>query len=203
MKANHSDPIDTVVFDVGRVLVALDFESLLSCIGRSSRSYTMPEVIAAIDLDAHERGEFDGHVLVDRLHALTPSVERSEIHREWLGMFDPVLPMFALARQLKQRYRVYLLSNVGDLHWAHLNTKYDLIGAVHDVMPSFKTGVIKPDTRIYQLAEERFNLKPQRTVFVDDLLPNVNAAKQRGWHAVHHRSPEATVQYLRDLGVEC
>jgi hypothetical protein len=195
--------IDTVIFDVGKVLVALDFKLLLGHLARSHQSYTMPEVIAAIDLEAHERGEFTGDVLIDRLHGLSPSVERHEVHQGWLGMFEPIHEMFYLARKLKKQYRVHLLSNVGDLHWAHLNEQYDLIGVAHDVLPSFQAGVIKPDEKIYELAEQRFNLTPQRTVFIDDLLPNVNAAKDRGWYSIQHQAPQQTIQSLRELGVEC
>ena len=43
--------IDTVIFDVGRVLVALDFKLILGCLAQSKQAYTMPEVIAAIDLE--------------------------------------------------------------------------------------------------------------------------------------------------------
>lgn len=199
MKTN----IETVVFDVGWVLVELDFTALLTCLAHNQQNYTMKEVIAAIDLEAHERGEFNGAELIDRLHGLTPGADRMQVKRGWLDMFSPVQPMFDLARALSHRYQVHLLSNVGDLHWAHLNNTYDLRALAHDVLPSFQAGVMKPDAEIYRLAEERFQLTPARTVFIDDLPPNVDAARRRGWHAVQHVSPVKTLQALRDLGVEC
>jgi FMN phosphatase YigB (HAD superfamily) len=199
MKTN----IDTVIFDVGWVLVELDFKPLLSCFAQSPQQYTMKEVIAAIDLEAHERGEFSGAELVDRLHSLTPDVDRMQLKRGWLDMFAPVQPMFDLARKLAGRYQVHLLSNVGDLHWAHLNNTYDLRALAHDVLPSFQAGVMKPDDEIYRLAEERFQLIPANTVFIDDLQPNVDASRKRGWHAIQHVSPVQTMQSLRDLGVAC
>jgi len=195
--------IDTVIFDVGRVLVDLDFQPLLGCMARSAQQYTMNEVIAAIDLHAHERGEIDGTELIDRLHGLTPLVERAEVHRGWLNMFAPVKPMFGLMNDLKARYRIHLLSNVGDLHWAHLNEQYDLCAQAHDAIPSFRAGVMKPDEKIYQLAEAQFDLTPARTVFIDDLEPNVIAARQRGWHSIQHQTPQQTIQLLREMGVEC
>lgn len=195
--------IDTVIFDVGWVLVELDFTALLTCLAHNRQNYTMKEVIAAIDLEAHERGEFNGAELIDRLHGLTPGVDRVQVKRGWLDMFSPVQPMFDLARALSPRYQVHLLSNVGDLHWAHLNNTYDLRALAHDVLPSFQAGVMKPDDEIYRLAEERFQLMPARTVFIDDLPPNVQAARRRGWHAIQHVSPVQTLQALRDLEVEC
>ncbi len=200
--------IDTVIFDVGWVLVELDFRPLLGCLTEYSaqlphHQYSMKEVIAAIDLEAHERGEFGGAALIDRLHGLTPAADRMQVKRGWLDMFTPVDAMFDLARTLGDRYRVHLLSNVGDLHWAHLNAKFDLRGLVDDVLPSFQAGVMKPNAEIYRLAEERFELDPERTVFIDDLESNVMAAQLRGWHAIQHLSPDETIASLRELGVEC
>lgn len=198
-----SKQIDTVIFDVGWVLVHLDFQPLLGNFRHSAPHYTIKEVAAAIDLEAHERGEIAGAALLDRLHGLTPEADRDLVKHGWLNMFQPVEPMFDLARSLGDRYRVHLLSNVGDLHWAHLNAQYDLCGLVDDALPSFQAGVMKPHAEIYRIAEERFELVPQRTVFIDDLEPNVQAARQRGWHAIQHRSPEETIQSLRKLGVDC
>jgi putative hydrolase of the HAD superfamily len=207
MTTVDSANIDTVIFDVGWVLVELDFQPLLGCLAQhtptGSSSYNMKEVIAAIDLEAHERGELSGAALIDRLHGLTPDADRMQVKRSWLDMFRPVESMFELARKLGDRYRVHLLSNVGDLHWAHLNAKYDLRRLVDGALPSFQAGVMKPHAEIYRLAEERFELEPDRTVFIDDLEPNVLAAELRGWHAIHHQSPTQTLQSLRELGVEC
>ncbi|MGD9842168.1 MAG: HAD-IA family hydrolase [Steroidobacteraceae bacterium] len=203
MTTLETPAIDTVIFDVGWVLVELDFQPLLTCFTHADHRYSMQEVIAAIDLEAHERGVFGGAGLIDRLHGLIPGVDRLQVKRGWLDMFTPVLPMFALAHELRARYRVHLLSNVGDLHWAHLNAQYDLRAVADDVLPSFQAGVMKPDAGIYRMAEEQFELTPVRTVFIDDLLPNVLAARQRGWHSIHHQSPQQTMQSLRELGVEC
>ena len=201
MKAAEAT-IESIVFDVGWVLVQLDFAPLLSRLGPSD-DYDIKEVLAAIDLEAHERGELNSSGLIDRLHGLAPQANRNDLKRGWLDMFSPVESMFALARKLGERYRVHLLSNVGALHWAHLNALYDLRGLVNSALPSFEAGVMKPSPEIYRIAEHRFRLQPSRTVFIDDLEPNVRAARQRGWHAIHHASPQQTMQSLRELGVEC
>ena len=201
MNENKPGAIDTVVFDVGWVLVQLDFAPLLTYLGTTGQCYTMPEVIAAINLEAHERGELSSARLIDNLLSLTPTLDRVRLKRCWLDMFSPVAAMFILARQLSATYRVHLLSNVGALHWAHLNQLYDLRALGHGALTSFEAGVMKPDQAIYQLAEHRFALDPARTVFIDDLQSNVRAARSRGWHAIHHVDPESTIAALRELGV--
>jgi len=41
----------------------------------------------------------------------------------------------------------------------------------------------KPEEPIYRLAESRMGLSPDRLLFLDDLEPNVLAARSFGWHA--------------------
>jgi len=69
------------------------------------------------------------------------------------------------------------------------------------VIASFRVGAVKPSAAIYREAERRFDLDPAATVFVDDLPPNVAGAEACGWRAIHHRSPAATRERLRALGV--
>jgi putative hydrolase of the HAD superfamily len=196
--------IDSVVFDVGWVLVQLEYQPLLECLARGGfEPRTLPDVVAAIGLDAHERGELTGEELIDALLRLAPGVlDRAEVERHWLGMFRPVDTMFELARSLAVERRVHLLSNVGELHWQVLTRDLglDRLGH-HGALPSFEARAMKPDDRIYAEAERRFGLVPARTVFIDDLDANVAAARRRGWHAIQHRDPATTIAALGELGI--
>jgi 2-haloacid dehalogenase len=110
--------------------------------------------------------------------------------------------MVDLAHRLADRHRVYLLSNVGDLHWAHLSREYGIHRIGHGALPSFVAGVMKPDAGIYAQAERRFGLDPAATVFIDDRIDNVDAARARGWRAIAHSGYDSTIAALRELGVE-
>ena len=44
---------------------------------------------------------------------------------------------------------------------------------------------MKPDPRIYAISLRRLNVSPHEAVFVDDLLPNIEAARRLGLHTVH------------------
>jgi FMN phosphatase YigB (HAD superfamily) len=195
--------IDAIVFDVGWVLVRLDYQPLLGCFVRAGIDPgAMPDIVRRIDLDAHERGEKSGEALLDDLVALAPDrLDRDEVARHWLDMFEPIEPMFALARTLSATYRVHLLSNVGELHWGQLVREFGLDVLGHGALPSFEARVMKPDPRIYAEAERRFDLAPARTVFIDDLAANAAAARARGWHAIQHAAPEQTIAALAALGV--
>jgi FMN phosphatase YigB (HAD superfamily) len=195
--------IDTVVFDIGRVLVRLDFSRILAYFARHGLDPgSIDLLLERIELGAYERGDFDGDELLRRIAALGDGgMSVDELREHWLGMFLPERRMIELARGLAASRRVYLLSNIGDLHWHFLSREIDIASIGHGALPSFQARACKPDPAIYRKAEQLFGLEPARTVFIDDLLANVDTARQRGWHAIHHLSPAATLRDLEALGV--
>jgi FMN phosphatase YigB (HAD superfamily) len=195
--------IRNVVFDVGGVLVRLRYEPFIEYLVAAGIDMSnLPDWLARVDLAAHERGEITGEDLLERVAAMARvPLDRSELQARWLDMFDRAHEMFELASGLMTDYRVYLLSNVGDLHWRHLDAQYGLDDLVHGTLASFRVGAIKPTEAIYREAERRFALEPAATVFIDDLAPNVAGARACGWQAIHHVDPAETRRQLRSLGL--
>jgi 2-haloacid dehalogenase len=192
-----------VIFDVGGVLLRLRYQPFIEYLSAAGVDMSdLPSWLAQVDLAAHERGEITGDELLGRIAAMARRpLDRDELQARWLDMFDRAHEMFDLASGLMDDYRVYLLSNVGDLHWRHLDAQYGLDDLVHGTLASFRIGAIKPMEAIYREAERRFELEPAATVFIDDLAPNVAGAQACGWEAILHRDPAGTRRQLRALGV--
>jgi HAD superfamily hydrolase (TIGR01509 family) len=195
--------IRSIVFDIGWVLVHLNPRPILDCLAEHQCDVRdLHGLVRRIGLAEHEAGRLTGRGLVERLAALGRHPMRLDLaHARWLDMFELQPRMVDLAHRLSDRYRVYLLSNVGDLHWAHLSREYGLHRLGHGALPSFVTGFMKPDAGIYEEAEKRFGLAPASTVFIDDRKENVRAARQRGWFAVTHESFHKTVRALQALEI--
>ncbi|MFD1933741.1 MULTISPECIES: HAD-IA family hydrolase [Nonomuraea] len=90
----------------------------------------------------------------------------------------------ALLAKAQERVPVVLLTNAMDTLEAHL----DLLGLTHfadAVVSSARVGLAKPDRRIYELAAEVAGVSPERCLFVDDRLENVEAARALGMIGVH------------------
>jgi FMN phosphatase YigB (HAD superfamily) len=196
--------IRNVVFDVGGVLVRLHYQRFIRYLGAAGIDMSdLPRWLTQVDLAAHERGEMTGEALLARIAAMSARpLDPAELHACWLDMFERWDEMFELASGLMAGHRVYLLSNVGDLHWAHLDRHYGIDSLVHGACASFRVGAVKPSADIYRKAEAMFGLDPAQTVFIDDLPPNVTGARDCGWHAIHHRDVPATCEELRRLGVQ-
>jgi putative hydrolase of the HAD superfamily len=62
--------------------------------------------------------------------------------------------------------------------------------------------LIKPEPAIYQRLQTRYTLDPAKTVFLDDLLPNIAAAQAEGWHGIHFHTAQQATQELQALGLK-
>jgi HAD superfamily hydrolase (TIGR01509 family) len=196
-------PPTNIVFDVGGVLVQLRYGAFVEYLANAGGDLRDLRTWAAVvGLDHHESGRLDGARFLERVaRSVRTRLDPDELHARWVDMFAPEREMLALARALMAQHRVYLLSNVGDLHWAHLDATLGLAGLVHGALPSFVAGARKPDPEIYRAAELEFGLEPAATVFIDDLAPNVVAARSCGWQGIEHRSAAGTRAALAELGI--
>ncbi len=61
--------------------------------------------------------------------------------------------------------------------------------------------MVKPEPEIYKLLLERIKFSANEYLFIDDSFPNVKAAQNLGFHAVHFRSPDELETKLRELGL--
>lgn len=200
-----SSPIRNVVFDIGWVFVRLKYQPLLELLrSRGIEAENLHAVLARAALEEHESGRLHGLGMLEGLAALAPEpLSVDELYAHWTDMFELEPEMVELAHSLSARQRVYLLSNIGDLHWAHLSREYGLHRIGHGALPSYLAGVMKPHAGIYAEAERRFALEPAATVFIDDRPENIAAARARGWHGIVHEGYPGTLRALRELGVAC
>jgi len=197
--------IENVVFDIGWVFVRLDYRPFLEFLRtHGADASDIRSVLARVALEEHECGRLHGRGLLEQFGALTRShANLADLESRWAEVFELEPEMVELAHRLSERYRVYLLSNIGDLHWAHLTREYRLHTIGHGALPSYLAGVMKPHAGIYAEAERRFALEPRATVFVDDRSENIAAARARGWAGIVHEDYKSTHRALRGLRVSC
>ncbi|HLJ39245.1 MAG TPA: HAD family phosphatase [Steroidobacteraceae bacterium] len=197
--------IRNVVFDIGWVFVRLNYAPMLELFrSHGIEAENLHAVLARAALEDHESGRLSGLGLLERLCSFTGgNVSLERMHRLWIEMFELETGMVDLAHRVSEAHRVYLLSNIGDLHWAHLSREYCMHRIGHGALPSYLAGIMKPHAGIYAEAERRFALEPARTVFIDDRADNIATARSRGWHGIVHEGYESTVRALRGLDVSC
>jgi putative hydrolase of the HAD superfamily len=101
-------------------------------------------------------------------------------------------------RSLRPERKVGLISNA----WSGLRafiTSQKFEEVFDEMIISAEVGVGKPDPRIYRLALKKLGAQPDESVFLDDVLVNVEAARSVGMSAIHFTQPEKALEELKQL----
>jgi 2-haloacid dehalogenase len=90
-----------------------------------------------------------------------------------------------LERLIDEGRDVTLLTNFADDTFDQACEIFPFLKLPRGVTVSARVKLIKPDDAIYERHTKVFNLDPDATLFIDDSLPNVEAARAYGWQAIH------------------
>jgi epoxide hydrolase-like predicted phosphatase len=100
--------------------------------------------------------------------------------------------------ELKPKYKIGLLSNAGDNWLKELFDEKD-IKLFDDIVLSYELGVIKPDPKIYEIAADRLDAKPEECVFIDDNQRHCNGGARVGMKTVCYANFEQAKKELKAL----
>ena len=100
------------------------------------------------------------------------------------------------------KYRLLALTNWSAELFPIALDRYSFLHDFSGIVVSGDEGMRKPDNRIYQIVIDRYSAVPEETVFIDDSLRNIIAAKELGFQVIHFQSPSQLRQELHGLGVE-
>ncbi|MDM0000874.1 HAD family phosphatase [Variovorax sp. J22P240] len=129
----------------------------------------------------------------DRLSdVLAPMGERLEP----IAVTVDLLASLRARRDAGEDLRLYYLSNMPAPYARVLEYRHAFFRWFDGGIFSGDVRVIKPQPEIYGLLAERYRLKGAETVFIDDSLANVVAAREFGWHAIHCERPSAVPAQL-------
>ncbi|MCF2572446.1 HAD family hydrolase [Brevibacterium sp. UCMA 11754] len=175
----------TVVFDLGNVLIGWDQTGPLA--DRMTR-YEWNDFAAEADFGML-------NTLADRGVPITEVIARAaesdpshgEIIAAYYDRFDlsltgPIQGMAEVVAELRASdVRLLGLSNWSAETFHHAPKVAPAINELEDIVVSGREKLIKPDPEIFHVLSRRFDLVPERTVFVDDLPANIDAAEQLGF----------------------
>ena len=180
---------EAVIFDIGNVLIEWQPERFYD------RVMPVPErkrMFAEVDLDGMNRAIDLGAPFRDTIYAtaaahpdFAPQIRMW--HDHWIELASPAIPhSVRLLGALKARgVPVFTLTNFGIDSFEVARAHYPFLDAFDRSYVSGHLGVIKPDPRIYEIAEADCGIAPDRLLFTDDRAANVAAARARGWQAHH------------------
>ncbi|HSX46809.1 MAG TPA: HAD-IA family hydrolase [Patescibacteria group bacterium] len=119
----------------------------------------------------------------------------------YMAAVDPIQEMHELVNWASQYYSVGLLSNIMP-GFIDVMFEKGLLPKVAftAIIDSSKTGAIKPETQIYEAAQNYTNCSPNEILLVDDSRSNLMAAEKMGWHVLWFDDyrPEESAARVKD-----
>ena len=181
-----------IIFDLGGVLVRLDFEAARKAFARlgmgNALATDMPEDIAQL-FERLGRGLCSTHDFCEQLRNFTGSSATDADIEAAADTMLRELPDRKKARLLAlkaQGHHLFLLSNTFDMHWdycvKHLFNYqgYSVDDYFDQVFLSQRMHLQKPDAEIFRQALAQAGLQAADTLFIDDLESNCQAAERLG-----------------------
>lgn len=124
-------------------------------------------------------------------------------HERWEdSIVGPIEGTVQILRKLKQLgYPLYGLSNWSAETFPLVKAKFKFFDLLDGIVLSGEVKMIKPDPQIFHFMTNKFKLKVQDCIFVDDSLANIKVADELGFKTIHFKSPKQLEMELTQLGI--
>ena len=184
--------IKALIFDLGRVLVNVDYDMGHSRMAALSglRAEEVRERLQSSRLAyAFESGLMPSSEFAARvsdLMGVSPSVE--EFEEIWYSVFHegPIIPEEFIAG-LRERYRLVLLSNTNAMHYELLEQRLPVLKHFDAYTLSYKLGAQKPSPTIYRDAIVKAGCEPGECFYTDDIAEYIDGGRAAGIQAAQFR----------------
>ena len=189
--------IKNIVFDLGGVLVDLDFKAAINGLQQGGFANVKEQLMAFDQGGIFQKFEL-GEMTADEFRTAirensTVTLTDEEIDALWNAMLLEIpREKLELILDLRGKYMVYLLSNTNSIHWDYVcKNAFNYRGfRVNDYFEetflSYEMHLAKPNKAIFEKVLHDANLLPEETLFIDDSEANCKAAEEVGIHAHHY-----------------
>lgn len=195
-----------VIFDLGGVLIDWNprylFRKLLT------DEAAVDEFLGEVCTQAWNEEQDAGRPLAEATAALCARhPDRAELIAAYYGRWDEMIAgaiddsVVILEELDRRRVPLYALSNFSAETFALARARFAFLARFRAIVLSGEERLTKPDPRLYRLLLGRHAIDPAEALFVDDNLPNVEAARRLGMTGHHFRSPAELRRELVDLGL--
>ncbi len=198
---------DALLFDLGRVVLDLDFDRTLRLWAEHARCE--PAELARRFLrdelyHQHEKGEISDEAFFAGLRAsLGVEISDQQFIEGWNAIFIGEMPDIGrLLARAAQRLPLYAFSNTNAVHVGYFSSRFaEVLKPFRKVFLSSTIGLRKPDGEAYDHVVQAIGVPANRIVFFDDLAENIEGARKRGLNAVLVTSPADVAKALDALGI--
>ncbi|OCC25708.1 hydrolase [Croceicoccus estronivorus] len=198
--------VRAVVFDVGRVLVEWDLRLLLRKVydDEACVQWAFANVVSEAWHAQHDAGRDLDEMVAERKRAFPDFAAAIDAYAvNFADSIPGLVPGTSdlVARLAACGVPLFAITNFADKFWSEFRPTEPLFDHFRDIVVSGKEKLAKPGSAIYRLAEQRFGYRACEMLFIDDSLPNIEAAQRLGWQVHHFTGAQALEADLATRGL--
>jgi len=197
-----SKQIDTIIFDLGGVLIDWNPRYLYRKLFKTEEEVTwfLNNICTSEWNDQQDAGRSFEEATRDLTERYP---EYAEPIRAWYGRWHetisgPIEGTVNILKQIKDsgQFRLYALTNwsAETFPWALDN--FPFLHWFEGIVVSGVEKCRKPLPEFFQILFDRYQVEPSRSIFIDDNLANIKGAEELGMHTIAFKNPG---QLSRDL----
>ena len=199
--------IEGLLFDLGGVLVEIDFERAL----RAWNQWTLlsiEELRQRFKMDEayekHERGEIESSEYFTHLrNVLELEANDSEIILGWNTIFlNEIAETVDLVQAAKEKLPCFAFTNSNPTHQDFWMSAYPRVAeSFHQIFVSSELRLRKPEPEAFEAVADSMDISLDAILFFDDTEENIRGAQAAGMHAIHVKEHKNVKQALAEIGV--
>lgn len=198
--------IKNAIFDIGRVL--LDFEPLIYLNNLYSDNnlskLLYEEIFCSKEWIGLDEGSINDNDAVNIFCKRNPnySKEIMQVMCNWTDILNPIGGTVEVLETLKNNnYNIFLLSNFHYNAFNRVYNKYKFLKLADGMVISSHINLLKPNKEIYNHLLDKYSLKASESIFIDDTLANIEAAKSIGLATIHFKNSNQLKDDLKSLNI--
>jgi FMN phosphatase YigB (HAD superfamily) len=198
-----SNSVDALLFDIGGVVIEIDFDRAFShwaLYSNQDREIIKSRFGFDSYYERHERGEIDASEYFASLRrSLGINIRDEEFMAGWNSIYvGEISGVVKLLLDLKEKLPIYGFTNSNLIHksvWSEMFK--DILTLFRKVFVSYEMGMRKPEPEAFEAISREIGVRLEHIRFFDDSLENITGAKKIGMQAVHVTSFEDIEKSLK------